>query len=237
MYSFTSHIRFSEVDLHRKLSLSSIVNYFQDCSTFQSEALGLGFDYLAKQNRVWLMSAWQIQILRLPSFGEHIRICTWPYDFKSMYGYRNFTIEDADTNETFVAANSIWVLADTITGKPAKVSPEHVSAYGMEPPYPMEYANRKIILPEELHPLPSFPVVQSQLDYNQHVNNGQYIRMAEAYLPENFITAELRADYRKSALANDIIYPYRSVAGDTCTIVLGDADQKPYTTVQFICKH
>ena len=236
MYSFTSHIRFSEVDMHRNLSLSSIVNYFQDCSTFQSESIGKGFDYLAARNRVWLMSAWQIVIHRLPKFGEHIRIGTWPYDFKSMYGYRNFIIQDASTEETLVAANSIWVYADTTSGRPVKVLPEDIEGYGNEPPYPMDYADRKIAVPADSELLPSFPVTQSQMDYNQHVNNGQYIRMAEAYLPDDFIVGEFRADYRKAAVASDIIYPHRSLAEDTCTIVLADETGKPYTTVQFLHK-
>lgn len=236
MYSFTSNIRFSEVDLHRNLSLSSIVNYFQDCSTFQSESVGKGFDYLASQNRVWLMSAWQIVIHKLPKFGEHIRIGTWAYDFKSMYGYRNFVIQDAETGETKIAANSIWVYADTRTGRPVKVLPENISGYVTEAPYPMEYADRKIAIPDELEPLTSFPVTQSQIDYNRHVNNGQYIRMAEAYLPDDFTVGEFRADYRKSAVENDTIYPQRSLTDDTCTIVLADAAGKPYTTVQFLRK-
>ena len=41
MYSFTSRIRFSEVDTHLNLTLGSVIDYFQDCSTFHSEAVGM----------------------------------------------------------------------------------------------------------------------------------------------------------------------------------------------------
>lgn len=233
MFSFDSTIRFSEVDLQRRLSLSAIVNYFQDCSTFQSEAIGLGFDHLAELHRVWLMSAWQVIIHRLPSFGEHIRIGTWAHSFDAFYGGRNFVLIDADGN-TVVAANSIWVFADTQTGRPAKLTAADVAGYELEPPYPMTYAGRKIALPEEAELLPAFPIVQSQLDCNRHVNNSQYIRMAEAYLPDGFFVGEFRADYRKSAYLGDIIYPHRRLTDTTCTIVLADEAGKPYTTVQFL---
>lgn len=234
MYSFTSNIRFSEVDTKRNLSLGSIINYFQDCSTFHSESVGKGFDYLAEHNRVWLMSAWQVVIYKRPKFGEAIRIGTWAYDFKSMYGYRNFVIQNPVSNETLVAANSIWVYADTKTGKPVKVLPENCEGYINEPPYPMEYCDRKIMLPTESEALPAFSVTQSHLDCNHHVNNGQYIRMAESYLPEDFTVLEFRADYRKAAVADNIIHPLRSLTADTCTIVLADEMGKPYTTVQFL---
>ena len=91
-YEFKSRVRYSEMGLDRRLTLSSLVNYFQDCSTFQSEECGCGLDYLAEQNRVWMVLSWQIEILRLPSLGERIRIQTWPYDFKDFYGMRNFAL-------------------------------------------------------------------------------------------------------------------------------------------------
>ena len=37
-YSFTSRIRYSEIGEDGCLTLPGLINYFQDCSTFQSEA-------------------------------------------------------------------------------------------------------------------------------------------------------------------------------------------------------
>ena len=45
MYTFESRIRYSETDSEGKLTMASLINYFQDCSTFQSEDHGLGLDY------------------------------------------------------------------------------------------------------------------------------------------------------------------------------------------------
>ena len=46
-YTTEGRIRFSEVDHTRRITLPGIVNYFQDCSTFQSEDLGLGIMHAA----------------------------------------------------------------------------------------------------------------------------------------------------------------------------------------------
>ena len=51
MYSFDSRVRYSEVDENRKLSLTGMINYMQDCSTFQSEDLNMGIDYLTEKHR------------------------------------------------------------------------------------------------------------------------------------------------------------------------------------------
>ena len=51
-YSFQSRVRFSEIDHTEKITLPGIINYFQDCSTFQSESLGLGVDYFARHGKM-----------------------------------------------------------------------------------------------------------------------------------------------------------------------------------------
>ena len=50
-YSFTSRIRYSEIGEDGNLTLPGLINYFQDCSTFQSEAIGEG---VAEQTRLRL---------------------------------------------------------------------------------------------------------------------------------------------------------------------------------------
>ena len=56
MYTFQSKVRYSELDAEKKLSIAAIVDYFQDCSTFQSEALGVGIEYLESVEMLWMMS-------------------------------------------------------------------------------------------------------------------------------------------------------------------------------------
>jgi len=49
MYTFESRVRFSEADHTELLTLPGLVNYFQDCSTFQSEDIGYGVESLKKK--------------------------------------------------------------------------------------------------------------------------------------------------------------------------------------------
>ena len=48
-YSFTSRIRYSEIGEDGNLTMPGLINYFQDCSTFQSEAIGEGVAELKKR--------------------------------------------------------------------------------------------------------------------------------------------------------------------------------------------
>ena len=94
IYQFDSRVRYSEVDENRRITLLSILNYFQDCSSFHSEKIGVGIDYLNKRQCAWVLSSWQIVLGELPVFGQEITVQTWPYSFKGFLGERNFCIRD-----------------------------------------------------------------------------------------------------------------------------------------------
>ncbi len=232
MYSFESRVRFSEVNEKRELTLVSMCDYFQDASTFHSEQCGCGFDFLQPRNMAWMVLAWQVQVLRRPVLGEKIVSCTWPYAFKAFYGYRNYALKDGQ-GRYLAKANSVWALIDVTTGHPVKVLPEYISGFDPEPRLDMPEYPRKIQAPKDGIRQEAFPVVRSQLDTNHHVNNGQYIQMAEAYLPEDFEPGFLRVEYRKQARLHDIIAPLVHMENDTYTVSLCDTERKPYAVVAF----
>ena len=70
MYQFKSRVRFSEVDSQLHMTLPSIINYFQDCSTFHSDSIGYGIEVMMEQGYAWILSSWQIIINRYPKFGK-----------------------------------------------------------------------------------------------------------------------------------------------------------------------
>ncbi|BBF44379.1 acyl-acyl carrier protein thioesterase [Lachnospiraceae bacterium KM106-2] len=232
MYTFDSRIRYSEVGPNKKLDLASIINYFQDCSTFHSEDIGLGLKELEQLQRAWIINSWQIVINRYPELGERVVTGTWAYGFKSMYGLRNFIMKTED-GEVLAYANSIWVLMDTEAMRPTRITTIDIDKYVIEDAYEMEYAPRKIKLPDTWDYFDSFKIIQSNIDTNNHVNNGQYIKMAEEYLPDGFKIHQMRAEYQRSAVLDDVITPKRNVTDKLCTVVLANSEDKPYAIIEF----
>lgn len=231
MYQFNSRVRYSETDEQGRLSLTGILNYLQDCSTFQSEDLGLGIQYLGIHNRAWWVTSWQIVIKRYPVLGELITISTWPYDFKGIYGYRNFAIQDKNGNY-FVKANSIWFFYDTEHQKPVRVRKEDVEGYGEpETRLDMDYAPRKIALPEEYEEKEAIVVARHHLDTNHHVNNARYVEMAREFLPANISVKELRAEYKKAAVLGDYVVPKVSKTQDGYVTALCDLKGAVYAVI------
>lgn len=95
MYTFESRVRYSEVGEDGRMTLQSLLDYFQDCSTFHSEDIGLGVEYFKQIHQVWLLSAWQICVNRYPKVYEQIVIGTVPYEFRGFIGCRNFEMKTA----------------------------------------------------------------------------------------------------------------------------------------------
>lgn len=233
MYKFNSRIRYSEVDREGKLALESLLAYFQDCCTFHSEDVGVGLNYLNERHMVWVLSAWQIVVERYPGMGEKVVVATAPYEFKGFMGYRNFLMETED-GERLAYANTMWTLMDLENMKPMKATQEQLEAYVLEERLDMEYAPRKIVLPKtegvEQEPI---EIKSYHLDTNQHVNNGQYVRMAMEYLPEGYGIAQMRAEYKKQARLGDRIFPVLYQEVDKVAVALNGEDRQSYCVIEF----
>ncbi|MCM1540422.1 MAG: thioesterase [Blautia sp.] len=232
MYTFDSRIRYSETDSEGKLTMASLLNYFQDCSTFHSEDIGLGVGYLKEMHQVWVLSSWQIVVERYPELCERVIIGTQPYDMKGFLGYRNFTMM-TEGGEYLAKANSIWSLLDLDKGKPAMVSEEMTRKYGISEKLDMEYAPRKIAVPGDGVSGEAIVVKQHHLDTNHHVNNGQFVDMAMDFLPEDFVIGQLRAEYKKQAFLDDRLLPYVAASEDKVVVSLTDEKGAPYVVVEF----
>lgn len=187
-------VRFSEADRTQKMTLHSILNYFQDCSIFHSSHTHMTIDELTEHGYAWVLASWQVIINRYPRLGETIKVSTWAYGFKGFYGYRNFTLED-EAGNICAYANTIWTFLDLHAMHPAKIPVEVQNAYEFFPQYPMENAPRKISVPKDMIASEPLKVINSQIDVYQHMNNAMYVQLAQELLPEDFDILQMRAEY------------------------------------------
>lgn len=234
MYQFSSRVRYSEVNSEKILTLPALLDYLQDCCTFQSEELGVGVDYLADNHAAWVLSSWQIRICRYPEFGEQITVSTWAYDFKGFYGYRSFKVEGEDGG-LLAYANSLWVFMDTDTMRPMRINQKMIDVYlpQMAEIIGKDWGDRKLQVPEGGTAGEPIRVQRCHIDTNHHVNNGKYVQMAEEFLPEDFEVGELRVEYKKAAVLGDVLTPVYCVNENQVTVTLADEAGKTYAIVQF----
>lgn len=232
-YEFSGRVRFSEAGPDRKLTLWGILNYFQDCATFHSEDIGVGMDFLAARNRVWVLSAWQICVDRYPDVCENIEVATYPYEFKGFLGMRNFTMKTRE-GELLAWANSVWSFLEVSTGRPARVEADIRERYGLDAKLDMDYASRKVPMPAAGERGEPIAVRREHLDGNGHVNNGKYVQLAAEYLPADFAVGQMRAEYRRQTVPGEVLYPLVEREDGLCRVALCDGEGNPREITEFL---
>lgn len=236
MYTYRDRVSYSRIDKNGLLGVSHVVDAMQDCCLFHSEDVGHSALDLLKKNRAWLVSSWHVVFQRRPKMGEQFAVHTWPYQFRSIFGSRNFLME-TNEHEALAYADSQWFYFDSLTGQPAPVDREEKDAYPTEPAYEMEYKPRKVSCPAELTLVQKVDVCQNYLDTNNHVNNGQYVRLAVNVLPADYEVSELRAEFRRAAKMGDTMYIHTAQTAEHYYAVFTDTEGTPYFLSEFTkCK-
>lgn len=207
MYSLNYKVTTSTCDSDGKLKLYSALQMMQDCSEMWIDSEQSVKDYFEKENMAQLLASRQVEVIRRPSFKEELTVTTSVYGMKSMFGFRNTFIYDAEGLPCY-RTWSMGAFVDKGTGKLKKVDDQTISTMLLEPKLDMNYKDRRIILPKEggtvLAPV---AVQRADIDYNKHVNNANYIRMAMELLPDGFEVKGLRVEYRVPARLNDQLVP------------------------------
>jgi hypothetical protein len=116
----------------------------------------------------------------------------------------------------------VGAFVDKSTGKLKRVDEATMASMTLEPQLDMTYGDRRIILPKEGGDVKApISVMRADIDYNSHVNNANYIRMAMELLPDGFEVRGLRVEYRIPAKLGDTLTPtVYHLAADTIVIAL-----------------
>ena len=224
MYSLNYKVTTSTCDSEGKLKLFSALQMMQDCSEMWLESEPKVKDYFARENMAQLLASRQVEIMRVPSFKEELTVTTSVYGMKPMFGFRNTFIYDAEGKPCY-RTWSMGAFVDKTNGKLKRVDDDVANSLLIEPQLEMNYRDRRIMLPKGGgEAFPPIQVMRADIDYNRHVNNANYIRMAMELLPEDFVVKELRVEYRVAAKLGCVLTPvvFRIENGFVIELAIGN---------------
>ena len=207
MYSLNYQVTTSTCDSEGKLKLYSALQMMQDCSEMWIDSEPGVKQYFTEQNMAQLLATRQVEVIRVPDYKEKLTVTTSVYGMKPMFGFRNTFIYDSEGKPCY-RTWSMGAFVDKTAGKLKRVDDATIASMTLEPQLEMNYKDRRIILPKEdgtvLDPI---RVLRADIDYNKHVNNANYVRMAMELLPEGFMVHGLRVEYRVAARLGDVLIP------------------------------
>ena len=172
-YQMKMKIPFDMSDMNGNIKLPSLILLSLQVSGSQSAQLGVSDkEILEKYNLVWIITEYDIDVIRLPRFAEEITIETEALSYNRLFCYRRFTIYD-ESGQAIIQMLASFALMDRDSRKVHSVDPEMVA------PYQSEFS-KKIIRGPKYTDLDNptskdYHVRFYDLDMNGHVNNSKYL--------------------------------------------------------------
>ena len=236
-YQWATRIGYHQVDPDRKLTLSGLINLFQDCGGFHGADSGYSNKQLADMELAWIIANWQIAVKDMPDLDAHVVVETFPYKTKYFMASRYYRLCSPEGYE-YARANSLWILMNMKSYRPVKVTKEIWEAYGtFEDIFgDYDFGDRKVEPAQAGEELPSFEVAPYMIDTNSHVNNEQYIMLAQCCLDRNDTWDFFRCQYTKQAKLGDRLIPFRAAVDGGVQISLKDETGEPYFTGEWVKK-
>ena len=200
----------NEVDKYNNIYPEMILSYLQDTAMEQSENIGVGLEFLIKENLNWILIRYHVQILRYPQINEKIKVLTHAVGFNKMFAYRDFKVQNEE-GKVLVTAGTQWLLVDATSHKMLKIDDQFYKAYGVRREYKVPNKYEKLLSPEKDMITKKLSAGESDIDFNGHVNNTRYIAWVLDNVPE-----EILRDYELKEF--DIIYKKEILSGQQITL-------------------
>ena len=185
-YQMKMKIPFDMADMNGHIKLPDVILLSLQVSGMQSIELGVSDkDILEDYNLVWIITEYDIEVVRLPRFAEEITIETEALSYNRLFCYRRFTIYD-EVGQELIHMMATFVLMDRDNRKVHAVEPEIVA------PYQSDF-DKKLIRGPKYESLEEpiskdYHVRFFDLDMNGHVNNSKYLDWIFEVMGADFLT-------------------------------------------------
>ena len=179
----------SDVDMSRKLRLSSLFTRLQEAAIAHTIDLGVTRDKTLDQGLLWAVTQYRAVFHRLPEYDEKVSLLSWPGKTMHLYFPRYFRLVDTNGIVLFEAV-SLWVLIDQSTR--GIIFPESHDIFIKETVTGNELPLPGRIRRQETDDSFSFTVPYSFVDLNGHMNNARYYDIAVDNMPSEMRSRRLR---------------------------------------------
>ncbi|MDF9828368.1 medium-chain acyl-[acyl-carrier-protein] hydrolase [Ereboglobus sp. PH5-10] len=216
MFSITETVTPSRTGEDCRLKFVSALRMMQDCSELWIDSEPAYRDYFRANNIAQLLVSRQVDVLRVPRIKEKLTITTGVFGCAGAFGHRNTIIYD-ESGAPCYATWCVGAFVNLNTGRMSKIPAEVVNSLVIDAKYGMEYLDRKITVPagESANYAP-VEVLRDDIDYNRHMNNAQYARIAAELLPPSFEIKRFRVEYKIPAKLGETLHPQTLATENGC---------------------
>ena len=188
VYGYKSSINVYNVDMNRKARPAGLLREMQECGSRQMADQKPSYDELLDKGQALMLSRLDMIIPQEVLLDEEIEVFTWPCPSARATFLRNYLVRKK--GETAAMISSQWTLVNSETRKIMKVDEVDFSNYTMDEYVDVMPGSKFKISREDgetiaaSEPVGIKNVKLSDVDYNGHMNNTNYVDMLCDYIPE-----------------------------------------------------
>ncbi|MGV8829178.1 MAG: acyl-[acyl-carrier-protein] thioesterase [Breznakibacter sp.] len=167
-------VHWYDTDCFGRLTFPGFARFLEESAWLHANELGFGLNDTQEAGVVWVIVRLEIDIYRIPRWGDEVQVKTWPRGVDRLFAYREFEVWDHDGG-VLAKATSTWIVLDRLERKAVKPAiVESILPY-VDKRMVLERNARRIPVSGEKKLVASRQVVFSDLDTNGHVNNCKYL--------------------------------------------------------------
>lgn len=208
-----------EADSMGKMLPTTAMNYFQEVSTNQGDALGIGSDFLYENHLAWFLVKYSIRFNHYPRYKDDVVVTTRATGMDKYCAIRRFTIED-ENEEVMVVADTQWLLMNRKNEKMERID-EYPEFDVYDCHEKGEPVFKKLTKINKVNYEKTFDVRFLDIDFNKHVNHVKYLAWAIEVLP-------LEAAKTMALSEAKIVYKTQCFYGDKVRTLAEMLDEKLY---------
>lgn len=195
----------SDYNRNGNLSYEAVLQILETAASDHSQSAGDSIADANKNGIAWILTEWQVKILRRPHNGECLNITTWVRGkAPTSIAFRDFIITDNNDIEV-IRAEAKFALFDLKTSKLTRIGEELFSSYQPEDKEILEFSQR-LRIPAEYSTETELKLRRSDIDFNGHVHNTRYVDLAMEAIPNEIFAnddfTEFHVLYYKPVLEN-----------------------------------
>lgn len=190
----------SDMDIHDNALPSHILQKFQDIAVINATELGVGFDDLIVEDKIWVVTKIRYTVLKQVPENIPLLITTWPHPKGVMDFCRDYLITDQD-GEIYIKGTSKWCITNIKTRRLVRARDfEYLDGNGVycqDKNYDDPYYNLRPFDYSELEPVLIHQVRYTDLDHNMHMNNTNFASLSIDSIGdiENYTVEDMQVNF------------------------------------------
>lgn len=223
-YSEIYKVLGSDIDIQYRITPNAVLHYFQDCFARLLSSRHLAAFDIIKQDLIWLITEFDLNCTgERPLWSENIRVEISFSKITPIRMYIDFRIYDCH-NRIFAEGSSVWVVINTATKRPF-TSKEMLENAGItESGEPFKEIAPQVKAEKIAEKSFNHTVNISDLDFNGHVCNRSYLRIAMNTAPLEFLNQNkperIHVKFVREAFLNEVL---------TCNVSKYDTGQNIFS--------